>query len=107
MGANETLLLLLEDKGAGQWNLDLRKKETDFPVFGEYVAVAKNSQGQTRVTFMIQETDGILNLEKKAIMKQEVVNSTPQRKSPEPTVPRPASLVSYWFHVHTHNIFCP
>ncbi|XP_035702852.1 uncharacterized protein LOC110846713 isoform X2 [Folsomia candida] len=86
--------VLLEDKGAGQWNLDLRKKETDFPVFGEYVAVAKNSQGQTRVTFMIQETDGILNLEKKAIMKQEVVNSTPQRKSPEPTVPRPASLDS-------------
>ncbi|CAL8138300.1 unnamed protein product [Orchesella dallaii] len=88
--------VLLEGEGSGKWVLQIRKNETDFSVDGEYVAVAKNKGGMTKITFQIQNSEGVPTAiaETQKVTKANLA-ATPesQAKSLSPQ-PRPVSAAS-------------
>ncbi|ODN01221.1 Myosin light chain kinase, smooth muscle [Orchesella cincta] len=88
--------VLLEGEGAGKWVLQIRKNETDFSVDGEYVAVAKNKGGMTKVTFQIQHGEGVPTAiaETQKVTKDNLATAPENHAKSLSPQPRPVSAAS-------------
>lgn len=86
---------MVEDTGNGNWTVKISQKDTNYPVDGEYVAIAKNKGGMTKVTFQLQYGDGvpITKIAEKQIQPTGnlAVSSEEYAKSASPQ-PRPLSV---------------
>lgn len=96
------MLYFPEDKGDGKWVVQIRKQETDYSVDGEYVAVAKNKGGMSKVTFQIQHGGMGVEMPTTIAKNQEpvavenlAVPSNDYAKSASPQ-PRPVSVCNFW-----------